>query len=69
MAVGQNQKTRKNDSLVTKTGKPRLGPLNLTQLNTMLAKSTKPKEQAKIKREISKRPPAPVKLEPATATE
>jgi hypothetical protein len=35
----------------------------------MLAKSTKPKEQAKIKREISKRPPAPVKLEPATATE
>jgi hypothetical protein len=26
----------------------------------MLAKSTKPKEQAKIKREISKRPPAAI---------
>jgi hypothetical protein len=64
MAVGQNQKTRKNDPLVTKTGKARLGPLNLTQLNNMLAKSTKPKEQAKIKREISKRPPAPIVSEP-----
>jgi len=30
----------------------------------MLAKSTKPKEQAKIKREISKRPPAPIVSEP-----
>lgn len=32
----------------TKTGKPRLGPLNLEQLNTMLEKSSKPKEKSKI---------------------
>jgi hypothetical protein len=32
----------------TKTGKPRLGPLSLEQLNTMLEKSSKPKEKSKI---------------------
>ncbi len=32
MAVGQNQRTRKNDSMPAKTGKARLGPLNTTQL-------------------------------------
>lgn len=31
-----------------KTGKPRLGPLNLAQLEEMLAKSSKPKDKAKI---------------------
>lgn len=59
MATGTNQKNRKNNSLLTKTGKTRLGPLNFAQLNTLLEKSSKPKEQAKIKRMIAKRPVPP----------
>ena len=54
MAVGQNQKTRKNDSMLTKTGKARLGPLNAAQLTKMLESSTKPKEKSKILRALSK---------------
>ena len=56
MAVGQNQRTRKNDSMLTKTGKARLGPLNTTQLNKLLESSTKPKEKSKILRALGKRP-------------
>jgi hypothetical protein len=56
MAVGQNQRTRKNDSMLTKTGKARLGPLNATQLSKLLESSTKPKEKSKILRALSKRP-------------
>jgi hypothetical protein len=56
MAVGQNQRTRKNDSMLTKTGKARLGPLNATQLTKLLESSTKPKEKSKILRALSKRP-------------
>jgi hypothetical protein len=56
MAVGQNQRTRKNDSMLTKTGKARLGPLNATQLTKLLESSTKPKEKNKILRALSKRP-------------
>jgi hypothetical protein len=55
MAVGQNQRTRKNDSMLTKTGKARLGPLNATQLTKLLETSTKPKEKNKILRALSKR--------------
>ena len=55
MAVGQNQRTRKNDSMLTKTGKARLGPLNSTQLTKLLEASTKPKEKSKILRALSKR--------------
>jgi hypothetical protein len=54
MAVGQNQRNRKNDPMLTKTGKPRLGPLNATQLNKLLEASNKPKEKSKILRAISK---------------
>ena len=36
-----------------KSGKPRLGPLNLTQLNTLLEKSSKPKHKAKIRNRIA----------------
>jgi len=54
MAVGQNQRTRKNDSMLTKTGKARLGPLNTTQLTKLLEASTKPKEKGKILRALSK---------------
>jgi hypothetical protein len=35
-----------------KTGKPRLGPLNLTQLTDLLEKSSKPKDKAKIRNRI-----------------
>jgi len=64
MATGQNQKNRKNNSMMTKTGKTRLGPLNLNQLEALLQKSTKPKEQAKIKRAMSTRPV--IAIAPAT---
>jgi hypothetical protein len=54
MAVGQNQRNRKNDSMVTKTGKARLGPLNATQLSKLLESSTKPKEKDKIQRALNR---------------
>lgn len=54
MAVGQNQRNRKNDSMLTKTGKARLGPLNVTQLTKLLESSTKPKEKNKIQRALNK---------------
>lgn len=58
MAAGQNQRNRKNDSMLTKTGKARLGPLNMAQLNKLLESSTKPKEKDKIRRELVKRAPS-----------
>ncbi|SNX27717.1 hypothetical protein SAMN06295945_0033 [Polynucleobacter meluiroseus] len=58
MAAGQNQRNRKNDSMVTKTGKARLGPLNLAQLTKMLETSTKPKDKNKLQRAIRKFTPA-----------
>jgi hypothetical protein len=62
MAVGQNQRNRKNDSMLTKTGKARLGPLNASQLSKLLESSTKPKEKGKIQRALNKLGPiiAPV---------
>jgi hypothetical protein len=57
MAVGQNQRNRKHDPMVSKTGKAKLGPLNVTQLSKLLESSTKPKEKAKIQRALNKRPP------------
>jgi hypothetical protein len=54
MAVGQNQRTRKNDSMLTKTGKARLGPLNAAQLTKLLETSTKPKDKSKILRALKK---------------
>ena len=58
MAVGQNQRNRKNDPMVSKTGKAKLGPLTVAQLSKLLESSTKPKEKAKIQRALNKRPPA-----------
>jgi hypothetical protein len=40
------------DPMKYKTGKPRLGPLNLAQLNDLLEKSSKPKDKAKIRNRI-----------------
>ena len=42
----------KSDPNKTKTGRVRLGPLNLGQLSDMLTKSSKPKEKVKIQRRI-----------------
>lgn len=42
-----------NDPMKHKSGKTRLGPLNLAQLNKMLADSSKPKEKAKIATRIA----------------
>lgn len=39
--------------MTTKTGKPRLGPLNLNQLKELLEKTSKKKEKSKIERRIS----------------
>jgi hypothetical protein len=67
MAVGQNQRNRKNDPMVSKTGKAKLGPLNVAQLSKLLDSSTKPKEKAKIQRALNKRPPAAAAPETAAA--
>jgi hypothetical protein len=45
-------KAKVADPMRTKSGKTRLGPLSLSQLNTMLEGSSKPKEKAKIKARI-----------------
>jgi hypothetical protein len=39
-------------TMLTKTGKTRLGPLNIAQLTDLLAKSSKPKDKAKIERAL-----------------
>jgi hypothetical protein len=50
---GSNQKNQVNSSMLTKTGKTRLGPLNLKQLNDLLEKSSRPKEKGKIVHRIT----------------
>ena len=40
------------DPMKTKTGKTRLGPLNLKQLHDMLVKESKPKNKSKIQNRI-----------------
>lgn len=51
---GTNQKTRKANPMLTKTGKPRLGPLNLEQLNSLL-ESARNKHKAKIQKAIARK--------------
>ena len=71
MAGGKsNQKTRKADPMRTKNGNPRLGPLNVAQLEKLLTSARK-KNVAKITRRIGvlkSRPGyrAPVVAEAAT---
>ena len=48
------QKNQKANSMLTKTGKPRLGPLNLEQLNKLLEGARK-KHVPKIKKAIARR--------------
>jgi hypothetical protein len=60
-------KTR--DPMKHKTGKPRLGPLNLAQLEDLLAKTAKKKDRAKIANRIrtvrARNPLAPTVAEAA----
>ncbi len=43
---------RKGDPMMTRNGKPRLGPLNVAQLTAMLDKTQRKKDKAKLSREI-----------------
>ena len=49
---GSNQKARKANPMTTKTGKPRLGPLNLEQL-TKLLEGARNKHKPKIQKRIA----------------
>jgi hypothetical protein len=60
MAAGQNQRNRKNDPMLTKTGKARLGPLNVAQLTKLMESATQPKIKDKVRRELIKRAPLAV---------
>ena len=71
---GSSQKNRVADPNKTKNGRTRLGPLNFKQLTDMLAKSSRPKERAKIQRRIQTlvqrgQVPKPVVVVEETATE
>jgi hypothetical protein len=48
-------KSKAKSSMLTRTGKTRLGPLNVAQLTELLEKSSKPKEQGKIRRALAMR--------------
>jgi hypothetical protein len=49
---GGNQKTRKANPMLTKNGNARLGPLNVAQLEKLVANARK-KHVAKIQRRIA----------------
>jgi hypothetical protein len=49
-------KSKKKNPMLTKNGKPRLGPLNLAQLTKMLDETSKPKIKAKIRNAIARKP-------------
>ena len=46
---------RKGNPMMTRNGKPRLGPLNVAQLTAMLDKTQRKKDKAKISKEIARR--------------
>jgi len=46
---------RRANPMQTRNGKPRLGPLNLKQLEELLGKTQQKKNKAKISREIARR--------------
>ena len=46
---------RKANPMLTRNGKPRLGPLNVKQLVALLDKTRQKKNKAKIVREIAKK--------------
>ena len=53
MAKGASgTKVKTANPMLTRNGKTRLGPLNLTQLAAMLEKSSRPKDKAKILKRV-----------------
>ena len=46
---------RHNHPLQYKSGKPRLGPLNIKQLTALIDKTQRKKDKSKISREIARR--------------
>jgi hypothetical protein len=46
---------RKGDPMLTRNGKPRLGPLNITQLTALADKTQRKKDKSKISREIARK--------------
>lgn len=46
---------RKANPMMTKNGKPRLGPLNVSQLTAMLDKAQRKKDKAKLSRELARK--------------
>jgi len=46
---------RKANPMLTRNGKPRLGPLNVKQLEELKEKTQQKKNKAKISREIARR--------------
>lgn len=46
---------RHNNSMLYKSGKPRLRPLNVTQLTALLDKTSRKKEKAKITKELARK--------------
>ena len=55
MATEKIHPGKRSSPMVTKTGKPKLGHLNFTQLEELLNKSTKPKEKVKIQNHITRK--------------
>jgi hypothetical protein len=52
---GSNQKNRTADPMRTKTGKERLGPLNIAQLTALKERTSQKKIIAKIQKQIDRR--------------
>ena len=46
---------RHNNPMMHKNGKPRLKPLNITQLSALVEKTQRKKDKAKITREIARK--------------
>ena len=46
---------RKGDPMMTRNGKPRLRPLNITQLTALIDKTQRKKDKSKISREIARK--------------
>jgi hypothetical protein len=46
---------RHNNPLVYKSGKPRLRPLNVTQLTALLDKTSRKKDKVKISKELARK--------------
>ena len=55
MAKASGKKLRMNSPMTYKSGKARLGPLNVAQLEKLLETSSKPKDKAKIQRALTAR--------------